>query len=77
VPSTASQPVPVKVHAFPINRNLLLVRIENIGDLFDYPDNANVTDTTAYVDLQQLAKDIYYKANPSSYLLNGINIHET
>ena len=53
------------------------MRIENIGDLFDYPDNASVTDTTAYVDLQQLAKDIYYKANPSSYLLNGINIHET
>lgn len=35
-------PAPVKVISYPMDRNLLLVRIENIGDLFDYPKGATL-----------------------------------
>jgi hypothetical protein len=56
-------PAPIKVISYPMDRNLLQVRIENIGDLFDYPKSATLQDTVAYVDLNALAKDLWYKAN--------------
>jgi hypothetical protein len=35
-------PAPIKVISYPMDRNLLQVRIENIGDLFDYPNGATL-----------------------------------
>lgn len=62
------QPAPVKLVAFPMDRNNLLLRLENIGDLFDYPSTATLADTVVYVDLQQLAKDIYFQANGAAII---------
>lgn len=73
----AGQPVSAKVQVYPVERNVLLLRVENIGDLFDYPAGTNLSSTVVYVDLPQLAKDLYYKANGADSLLNGVNIYET
>lgn len=70
-------PAPIKATSYPMKRNLLLLRVENIGDLFDYPAGSTLQDTVAYVDLNALAKDFWYKANGQSAQLSGINIHET
>jgi hypothetical protein len=70
-------PAPIKVTSYPMDRNLLMVRIENIGDLFDYPKSATLQDTTAYVDLTALAKDFWYKANGQGTQYSRINIQET
>ena len=56
-------PAPIKVISYPMDRNVLMVRVENIADLFDYPKTATLQDTTAYLDLNALAKDFWYKAN--------------
>jgi len=69
-------PPPIKVTSYPMDRNLLMVRIENVGDLFDYPKNSTLQDTVAYVDLSALAKDFWYKANGQSTQLSRINIEE-
>jgi hypothetical protein len=70
-------PAPIKVTSYPMDRNVLMVRIENIGDLFDYPKGATLQDTVAYVDLTALAKDFWYKANGQGTQLSRINIQET
>lgn len=54
-----AQPAPVKVHAFPIGRNQLMIRVENIADLFDYPANTSVSSTGVYADIPQLAKNLF------------------
>lgn len=56
-------PPPIKIHTYPLQRNLVLVRVANIGDLFDYPVNSTLADTVAYVDLNALAKNFYAQAN--------------
>ena len=63
IKSYGAQPAPVKVHTFPVGRNQLMIRVENIADLFDYPANAKLSDTAVYADIPQLAKDLYFKAN--------------
>ena len=67
----------MKAQVFPMDRNTLLLRVENIADLFDYSANAKLSDTVIYVDIPQLAKDLYFKANGASAYLNSINIIET
>jgi hypothetical protein len=54
------QPVPVKIQVFPMGRNLLFLRLENIADLFDYQSTQTLTDTGVYVDVPQLAKNFFY-----------------
>ena len=71
------QAAPVKIQAYPTGRNKLIVRLENIGDLFDYPAGAVPTDTAVYVDIPALAKDLYFKSNGAGYYLNQVNIVET
>ena len=71
------QPAPVKVQLFPMEKNLLLARLENIGDLFDYPANSTLQNTVVYVDIPSLAKNLYFQANGQSAQLSGININET
>jgi hypothetical protein len=44
-------PIPTKIISYPIDRNMLLVRVENIADLFDFPVGATLEDTVVYVDL--------------------------
>ena len=44
-------PAPVKIISYPMDRNLLLVRVENIADLFDYPAGSTLDDTVTYFDL--------------------------
>jgi lipase chaperone LimK len=62
--------------SYPMDRNLLLLRVENIADLFDYPANATLDDTVAYVDLNQLARNLYQQANGNQAQLQAINIKE-
>jgi hypothetical protein len=69
-------PVPVKIISYPMDRNLLLVRLENIADLFDYPSGSTLDDTLTYFDLNQLARNLYQYANGNSYQLKAINIKE-
>lgn len=49
--SLAGMPIPTKIISYPIDRNILLVRVENIADLFDFPVGATLEDTVVYVDL--------------------------
>jgi hypothetical protein len=67
-------PAPIKIQTYPLKRNYVLVRVTNIGDLFDYPVNSTLADTVAYVDLNALAKNFYAQANGQSAQLAGINI---
>lgn len=62
-------PVPVKIISYPMDRNLLLVRLENIADLFDYPAGSTLDDTLTYFDLSQLARNLYQYTNGNSYQL--------
>lgn len=73
----ASQPAPVKVQVFPVARNQITLRVENIADLFDYPTGTRLQDTAVYADIPQLAKDLYFKANGAGAYLNAVNIYET
>ena len=74
--SSNGVPPPIKIHTYPLKRNLILVRVANIGDLFDYPANSTLTDTVAYVDLNALAKNFYSQANGNTQI-SSINIIET
>ena len=42
----------------PYDRNDILVRFENIADLFDYV-NLTLNDTTVYVDVMAFAQELF------------------
>jgi len=41
----------------------MAVRFENLADLFDYPKNAVLNDTTVYIDIPAFAQGLYNQAN--------------
>ncbi len=59
-----------------MDRNLLLVRVENIADLFDYPAGTTLDATVTYFDLSQLARNLYQYTNGNNAQVQAINIKE-
>ena len=58
--------------AFPLARNTILVRFENLADLFDGADQS-----VKYVDVESFAKDFYRDANKNDRISMGtIKIEE-
>jgi hypothetical protein len=55
-------PTSVKYEVFPIKRNQIFVRLENIGDRFD-TDPFNIQNTTVYFPLDKWARDLFNKSN--------------
>ena len=51
-------PTSVKYEIFPIKRNQIFVRLENIGDRFD-TDPFGLSNTTVYFPLDQWAKNLF------------------
>ena len=51
-------------HVHPLDKNKILVRIENLADRFD----ANIDNSTQvkYVDLMKFAKNFWQEANPGN-----------
>lgn len=43
---------------FPVNRNKVLLRVENIADRFDYGQNS-----TIYIDLVEIAYNLWEESN--------------
>ena len=58
----------LKVHLFPEARNQILVRLENMSDLFD-----GAPEATQYFSMEQYATELYQRANqgasPDSYVI--------
>jgi hypothetical protein len=54
----------VKYEVFPIKRNQIFLRVENIGDKFDTDYNGlNKQQTTVQFPLDSFAKELFAKAN--------------
>jgi len=62
-------PTSVKFEVFPVKRNQLFVRLENIGDRFD-TDSWNLTpaNTTVYFPLDKWARDLFNNSNVNTNL---------
>jgi hypothetical protein len=45
----------VKYQTLPLDLNKIAVRFENLEDLFDYPSDAVLNDTTVYIDVPAFA----------------------
>jgi len=58
-------------HTFPLAKNKILLRIENIADKFDY----NISKVNV-VDIKSFAQQFYKEANPSSNNKPKITIKE-
>ena len=59
-------PTSVKYVVFPVSRNQLWLRLENIGDRFDtdrFPNNFDPNDTTIRFPLDQFARNLFARAN--------------
>ena len=71
------QLLPIKYQMFPVKRNTLFIRFENIGDNFDNFNNKTLNDTSLYIDVKDFAERLYHHINANSSELNNINIVET
>lgn len=68
--------LPLKLQLFPIAKNAIHMRIENIFDTFDvHPPKAATH--TIYVQVKKLAEDLYKAVNGDDAKFNNINIIET
>lgn len=68
--------IPLKLQLFPLAKNAIHMRIENIFDTFDvHPPKAPTH--TIYVQVKKLAEDLYKAVNGDDAKLNSINIIET
>mmetsp|Transcript_35800 Transcript_35800/g.26123 ORF Transcript_35800/g.26123 Transcript_35800/m.26123 type:complete len:91 (+) Transcript_35800:2833-3105(+) len=62
----------VKVHLFPEAKNQILLRIENIADLFD----GSILDQLEYFNVHDYALGLWNQVNYGKAILNGIRIVE-
>lgn len=62
---------------FPIRKNMIFVRFENIADLFDYDNITTLNDTCVFIAVKDFALDLYKKVNGDQAGVNAINIIET
>ena len=51
--------MPFKFQLFPLAKNLILARFENLADLFDYAVNSTLNDTAMTLDLSKFANGLY------------------
>ena len=76
-PSTGSVPVledfggNLKIHLIPEDRNKILIRVENLADLFD-----GASESTPYFNLRKYAEDLFTAANPAVTTPADIKITE-
>ena len=80
-PVVVTVPPSVKYEVFPVSRNHLLIRLENIGDRLDTDRwNFKPADTTVQFPLDSFARGLFAKANwntpASKYTLNNITYQE-
>lgn len=68
----SSQIVPIKFVTFPLDKFKIVLRVENIGDMFDTDNTLQVS----YVKLYDLANYLWAQSNENA-ALKGINIKET
>jgi hypothetical protein len=47
---------------YPLSKNKILVRFENLADRFD--TNITSDDSTTYIDVERFAHQLYSEANP-------------
>lgn len=68
--------LPLKFQLFPLDRNIIHMRLENIFDNFDVhsPKQPN---HTIYIQVRKFAEDLYKYVNGEQAQLNNINILET
>jgi len=69
----ASLPNTLKLIAFPLKRNNILLRLENVADNFD----VNVNDTVLYFKIKDYAANLYNTQNGNRSTLSYINVYET
>lgn len=71
-------PKSVKYEVFPINKNQLFVRLENIGDKFDTDHwNLNQDSTKVVFPLDSFIRDLFNQSNPSNkYAISNITYNE-
>lgn len=60
---------------FPLGKNKILARIENLADRFD--PNLEESEEVQYVDVEDFARQLYKEANPNSKLSIECKIVET
>ena len=68
-------PAPLKISISPVKKNSILVRIENIGDLFDIA-GLNVTLESVNLSLTDLANQFWVHVNNDYSNLATVNIRE-
>ena len=68
---------PIKYLLFPLDRNMIHMRIENIFDHFDASDPTQVLNHTVYIQLPAFAETLYKISNGDDAKLANINIVET
>ena len=69
--ATATTNIPSKIEMFPVEKNIILVRFENIADNFDGPHNASTpNDTTYSIDVKYFAQELYSEVNGPNATLN-------
>lgn len=54
----------------------IMVRLENLADLFDYPEKTTLDQTNIVIDLMKIANSLYSMVNGESALLDKIDIVE-
>jgi hypothetical protein len=71
-------PKSVKYKVFPMNKNQLFVRLENIGDKFDTDHwNLNQNATKVVFPLDSFIRDLFNQSNPSKkYAISNITYNE-
>jgi len=67
--------MPIKYAMFPVKRNTLFIRFENIADNLDYW-NYTQNDTTVYIKVREFAQSLFEHVN-HGVNLQYINIVET
>lgn len=53
-----------------------MARFENLADLFDYPANASLNDTSINIDLDQFARGLYAFDNGPGAQIQNVSITE-
>ena len=62
----------------PVEKNVLFVRFENIGDNYDAKNGGTDTTGKAYfVDVDKFARNLYQHVNGAEAKLNNVNIWES
>eukprot|EP00347_Sterkiella_histriomuscorum_P016349 403353533 len=67
---------PLNMLVYPLDLMSLLIRFENLADLYDYPSNSTLNDTNIEIDVNQVALDLYLAVNGKDAQVPKIDIVE-